>query len=110
MHVKTKLLARILGLASPQIRRNRKDARFALVLTTEEGIACRFAAGTWNDSLLNDIASELTSQIGWKRIEHAPGRQVLLHCIAPGSDAEQARCEVDLGSGFEGLTVRSERA
>lgn len=108
MKISANLLAKIIVLPSPYIQRRPNAVRFTLVLTVEEGIACRFAAASWTDLLPDDIASELVTQIGWKRMEHAPARLAVIRCIVSNADPNQAQCQIDLGSGFEPLAIQAE--
>jgi hypothetical protein len=108
MKISANLLAKIIALPSPYIQRRSNTVRFAIVLTVEEGIACRFAAASWADVLPDDIASDLVTQIGWKRIEHAPARLTVIRCILSNADPNQAQCQIDLGSGFEPLAIQIE--
>jgi hypothetical protein len=109
MHVRADLLAKLLSARSPQIQRHRGEVRFTLVCSAEEGVACRFAAGVWNDPLLEPLAEALVSQIGWKWIEHAPVRQVVVRCVVPVGAPERVQCSIDLGSGFEPLPVLADK-
>ena len=108
MHVRADLLAKLLSIPSPQIQRLRGEARFTLICSAEEGVACRFAAGAWNDPLLEPIAEAVVSQIGWKWIEHAPARQVVVRCLIPAGAPERGQCSIDLGAGFVPLPVRAD--
>jgi hypothetical protein len=108
MHLKVSLLSQIFSIPSPHIQQHRGEVRFTLVCTTEEGVACRFAAGAWNDPALEPVAEPLVSQIGWKLIEHAPLRQVVVRCTTLVEAPERAQCSIDLGSGFEPLPVRAD--
>ncbi len=109
MHVRADLVAKLLSIPSPQIHRQRDEARFTLICSAEEGITCRFAAGAWNDPLLEPLADSIVSQIGWKWIEHAPLRQVVVRCVAPACAPERAQCSIDLGSGFEPLPLLADK-
>ena len=110
MKISANLAAKIIALPSPYIQRRSNTVRFTLVLTVEEGIACRFAAASWADLLPDAIASDLVTEIGWKRIEHAPARLTVIRCIAPNADPDQAQCQIDLGAGFEPLAIQIEGA
>lgn len=108
MKISANLLAKIIALPAPYIQRRSNTVRFAIVLTVEEEIACRFAAASWAELLPDDIASDLVTQIGWKRIEHAPARLTVIRCIVSNSDPNQVQCLIDLGSGFEPLAIQTE--
>ena len=108
MKISASLVAKIIALPSPYIQRRSNTVRWTLVLTVEEGIACRFAAASWADFLPGAIASDLVTQIGWKCIEHAPARLAVIRCIVSNADPNQAQCQIDLGSGFEPLAIQTE--
>jgi hypothetical protein len=110
MEISANLVAKIIALPSPYIQRWRNTIRFTLVLTVEEGIACRFSSASWADLLPDDIACEFVTQIGWKRIEHAPARITVIRCIVSNADPNQAQCQIDLGTGFEPLNIQIEGA
>jgi hypothetical protein len=67
-----------------------------LVCTVEGGMACRWAGGGWDDALA-PVAKRLVADIGWKAIEHAAGRQVVIRCAGPRD------CQIDFGDGFVAL-------
>ncbi len=108
MHVTSALLAKILNCRSPHLQRAAGQVRFTLVLGVDEGINCRFALGNWDDPRLQEIAVPLALAVGWKRVEHAPSRQVVLRCTVAGEDLTAATCSIDLGAGFVPLPVIEE--
>jgi hypothetical protein len=108
MHVTTTLLSKILICRSPHLQRATGQVRFTLVLGLDEGINCRFALGNWDDPRLEEIAVPLVLAVGWKRVEHAPSRQVVLRCTMAGEDLTAATCSIDLGAGFVPLPVIGE--
>lgn len=87
-------IAQILETASPHIRRDPAGPSFTLVCTVEEGIACRFASSNWADQSLAPLAFQIIDDLGWKTVEHASRRQILVRCT-------QDHCEWDRGDGFE---------
>jgi hypothetical protein len=105
MYLSMQTIEAILRLASPFIRRTGTESSFTLLLSVQEGVACRFAASTWTDQILSPLAPELISEIGWKTIEHSSRRQVVVRCSVPNSEALVANAEIDRGFGFEPLLV-----
>jgi hypothetical protein len=67
-----------------------------LVCGVEGGLACRWASGGWDDGL-SALAKLVVADIGWKAIEHAAGREVVISCAGPGA------CQIDFGDGFVDL-------
>jgi hypothetical protein len=108
MHVTTAQLAKFLNCRSPHLQRTAGQVRFTLVLGVDEGINCRFALGNWDDPRLGEIAVPLALAVGWKHVEHAPSRQVVLRCTVTGEDLVAATCSIDLGAGFVPLPVIEE--
>lgn len=108
MHVTTAQLAKILNCRSPHLQRTDGQVRFTLVLGVDEGINCRFALGNWDDPRLEEIAVPLALAVGWKRVEHAPSRQVVLRCTVAGENLVGATCSIDLGASFVPLPVIEE--
>jgi hypothetical protein len=105
MHLTQATIASILETASRHIRRDLSGASFTLLCTVEEGPACRFASSDWSDQALAPVALRIVDEIGWKAIEHAARRQVVVRCTVPMSDPARARCECDRGDGFAPLEV-----
>lgn len=99
------LIEAILRLPSPYIRHTGGGSSFALILTVQEGLACRFAASTWTDQILAGVARDLVREVGWKVVEHASRRQVVLRCTVPKDDAGLATAEIDFGTGYVALPV-----
>ncbi len=106
MHLTRTTIARILETASRHIRRDLLGASFTFLCTVEEGPACRFASSDWADQALAPLTLRIVDEIGWKAIEHAARRQVVVRCTVPLADPGHARCEYDRGDGFAPLEVR----
>jgi hypothetical protein len=106
MYVTRELPGQIAAMRSLHLLRSAGKLRFSLVLTAEECVACRFATGEWNDPLFDPVIDPLVKQVGWKRIENAPGRRAVLRCDIPGGDLACCVCTIDLGSGFQPLPIR----
>jgi hypothetical protein len=106
MHLTRTTIARILETASRHIRRDLLGASFTFLCTVEEGPACRFASSDWADQALAPLTLRIVDEIGWKAIEHAARRQVVVRCTVPLADPGHARCECDRGDGFAPLEVR----
>jgi len=107
MHLSRGTLDRMLHCESPHVRRRGADLALTIVCTVEEGGACRFAAGDWDDPVLDSLLARLIEELGWKSIEHCARREVVIRCTAPDGDSAKAVCEADTGSGFEPLSIRS---
>jgi hypothetical protein len=105
MHLTSSTIARILDTASRHIRRDLSGASFTLLCTVEEGPACRFVSSDWADQALVPLALRIVDEIGWKAIEHAARRQVVVRCTVPLASPAKARCECDRGDGFAALEV-----
>jgi hypothetical protein len=105
MHLTSSTIARILETASRHIRRDLSAASFTFLCTVEEGAACRFASSDWSDQTLAPLALRIVDEIGWKAIEHAVRRQVVVRCTVPLADPAKARCDCDRGDGFVPLEV-----
>jgi len=106
MHLTHTTITRILETASRHIRRDISGASFTILCTVEEGPACRFASADWADQALAPLALRIMDEIGWKAIEHAARRQVVVRCAVPLADPANAHCECDRGDGFALLEVR----
>jgi hypothetical protein len=105
MHLTRPTIAAILDTASRHIRRDLSGASFTILCTIEEGVACRFASSDWADQALAPFALRIVDEIGWKAIEHAARRQVVIRCTVPTANPARARCECDRGDGFFPLEV-----
>jgi len=105
MHLSQATIGKILGTASPHVRRDGVDALFTLVCTVEEGIACRFGSAAWWGEDLGPLATRIVDELGWKAVEHAARRQVVVRCVVPAGDPALTRCECDRGNGFEPIAV-----
>jgi hypothetical protein len=105
MHLSAQSIVRILGSGSPHIRRDGSSASFTLICTVEEGAACRFGSGDWNDPALEELAPAIVEELGWKELEHSARRQAVVRCTAPDGDALRAACQADRGEGFEPIAV-----
>jgi hypothetical protein len=99
------MLAAILQAQSPHIRRDGASVSFTLVCTVEEGAGCRFAQAGLADHTLDPLAVNIVDELGWKAVEHAARRQVVLRCTIPGGDLARAACECDRGDGMVILPV-----
>jgi hypothetical protein len=106
MHLAQTTIARILETASRHIRRDLTGASFTVLCTVEEGAACRFASSDWADQSLAPLALPIVDEIGWKAIENAARRQVVVRCTVPMGAAARAHCEFDRGDGFVPLEVK----
>lgn len=107
MHLRMKTAEAILKLPSPFIRRRAGFAEFSLVLSLREGAACRFSASTWSDQMLTALAKDLLAEVGWKTVEHAARRQVVVKCRVPET-RDAAIAEIDCGDGFVNLPLLTE--
>jgi hypothetical protein len=87
------------------MKRRPGETAFTLICTVEEGMACRFAAGPWDDAWLELLIPALITELGWKNIEHSARREVVIRCTAPGNDPARAICEIDRGAGFAPLAI-----
>lgn len=105
MHLTRSTIAAILETASRHIRRDLSGASFTILCTVEEGIACRFASSDWADQTLAPLGLRIVDEIGWKAIEHAARRQIVIRCTVPLAGPARARCECDRGDGFFALEV-----
>jgi hypothetical protein len=99
MHISRSTLGAILRLHSPHIRSDAARISFSLICTVEEGPACRFAQAGLADHTLDALAVALIDELGWKAVENAARRQVLIRCSIPDSDLSRAACECDRGDG-----------
>ncbi len=81
------------------IERAVQAPRAQIICTVDEGIACRLAAASWRDSLLQPLAEALVDEIGWNVLEHAVRRQASLRLASPAAP------ELDLGEGYRPCTV-----
>ena len=107
MHLTNTTIAQIFSSASRHIRRDLLGASFTFLCTVEEGPACRFATADWADQSLAPLPQFIVDEIGWKAIEHAARRQVVVRCTVPLADPAHATCECDRGDGFAPLEVCS---
>ena len=105
MHLTHATISGILETASRHIRRDLLTASFTFLCTVEEGPACRFASSDWTDQALAPLTFRIVDEIGWKAIEHAVRRQVVVRGTVPLADPAQAKCECDRGDGFAPLEV-----
>ena len=105
MHLTRATITRILETASRHIRRDLTGASFTILCTVEEGPACRFASADWSDQTLTPLVLTIVDEIGWKSIEHAARRQVVIRCTVPVVDPAGARLECDRGDGFVSVEV-----
>jgi hypothetical protein len=80
-------------------------ASFSILCTVEEGVACRFAGSDWTDGSLGPLAAAIVDELGWNIISRSPHRQVMLRCVAAGSDPARTRCECDAGDGYMQIDV-----
>jgi hypothetical protein len=99
--LKADTIASLLETGSSHIRISGNNASFQVLCTVEEGIGCRFSSARWTDPVLQPFAATIVDQLGWKYIEHAVRRQVVLRCTVPHADRSAAVCEYDRGDGFE---------
>ncbi len=105
MRISQTILAAILDTGSKQIRRDFAGVQFTIVCTVEEGVACRFASSDWDDRTLAPLAARIADELGWRMIERAPRRQVVLRCAMPDAGIAAATCECDRGEGFQVVEV-----
>jgi len=98
-------LAAIVASRSPFLRVNATEASFTIVLTVDEGIACRFAQTDWKDTSLGGIARDLVEELGWKTVEYSAQRQVVLRCSVSTGDPGKSTCEIDRGDGFGPVSI-----
>jgi hypothetical protein len=105
MTISPDVIQHIINGSSPHLRRDVAGISFTLVCTVEESVECRFGSGSWNDPDLLPICQRLVSDIGWKRLEWAAGRQVAIRCHARPDNPAGAACQIDLGDGWEPLPV-----
>lgn len=101
MRISRTTLVSLLALAGAG---RRDGSTVTVICTVDAGIACRLATGGWDDPALAAIAPRLIGEIGWKSIEHARSRTVIVRCAIMGDDAH-AECQIDLGGGFENFPV-----
>jgi hypothetical protein len=76
-----------------------------VIVTIEEGIACRFAAADWRDPALQPIAEGVIDELGWNALEHAVRRQAALRVAPPAASGQPYLCELDLGEGYHSCPV-----
>jgi hypothetical protein len=69
-----------------------------LLLSIEEGAACRLGSGGWGDSQISSLASPFINALSPNVFEHAVRRQVILRTT-------RSTCEMDRGNGYESLIV-----
>lgn len=105
MHLSRDTVERILRSESPYLRRRSAEVSATLICTVEEGVACRFGRGDWNDAVLGSLLPRMIQELGWKAIEHSARREAVIRCSAPDGDVARAICEIDVGTGWETLPV-----
>lgn len=105
MHLSRDTVERILRSESPHLRRRGVVVSATLICTVEEGVACRFGTGDWNDAVLASLLAGMIQELGWKAIEHAARREAMIRCSAPDADPARATCEIDVGNGWEALPI-----
>jgi len=105
MHVSRDTVDRIFRSESPHVRRRGMETSVTIICTVEEGAACRFGSGDWDDPVLDPLLPKLIEDLGWKAIEHSARREVVIRCVAAGGDPANAICEADAGEGFEPLPI-----
>jgi hypothetical protein len=105
MTISSAVIRHIVSGTSSHLRRDLEGVSFTLVCTVEEGAACRFGGGSWNDPALLAVCERLIHGIGWKRLEYAAGRQAVVRCTAAPDRPASATCHIDLGDGWEPLPV-----
>jgi hypothetical protein len=105
MTIRVAVIQHIVSSTSSYMRRDREGVSFTLVCTVEEGAACRFGGGSWNDPDLLAVCERLVHGIGWKRLEYATGRQAVVRGTADPDRPAEATCHIDLGDGWEPLPV-----
>jgi hypothetical protein len=82
-----------------------RSGAVTVICTVEGGPACRLEPGDWDEPALAALTPRLVGEIGWKTIEHAPGRTAVIRCAIEGGSG-RAECRIDLGDGFRDLPVR----
>jgi hypothetical protein len=99
MRISRSTLAAILRARSPHTRNDGARLSFTLICTVDEGAGCRFAQAGLADRTLDPLAATIVDELGWKAVEHAARRQVVLRCAIPDGDLARATCECDRGNG-----------
>jgi hypothetical protein len=105
MHLSASSIARILAFGSPHVRGDAHGSAFTIICTVEEGAACRFGSGDWEDPVFETLTPRIVTELGWKEIEHSARRLVTVRCTVPRNDPAAAACEADRGTGFEPIPV-----
>jgi hypothetical protein len=88
---------------SAHVRAGPSGCRYSLAITVEEGAAIRFGYGDWNDGRLTAVLPLWLTDLGYKFVEFAAGRQVMVRCNVPLEG--RPACEVDAGDGWRAAAV-----